>query len=148
MFQRFADSFAKKLRESRLWLRPNAHATHAIPEPNFYTTRYVYNVCVVNYGATYNFSITKLCEKAELIVVGSNLPVCWNSCFNKLLQNGPPGALEVIQAVLFAHFAQFVPIFIGHAKPLRIARSDVDVDSTKVVVLLQIFMSCIFLQVN
>ena len=57
MFQRFADSFAKKLRESRLWLRPNAHATHAIPEPNFYTTRYVYNVCVVNYGATYNFSI-------------------------------------------------------------------------------------------
>ena len=62
--------------------------------------------------------------------------VARDSSIGQFLHAGPPRTMEIVDTVTFAESLQCTPVFVGHTKPLGIARAYVNVYGTEVVVFL------------
>lgn len=65
-----------------------------------------------------------------------NEPINGNICFIEIVKHRPPRTVQIVDVVLFAQRLNATPIRVGHGKPFTIARPNVDVDRTEIVVLL------------
>lgn len=65
-----------------------------------------------------------------------NEPVNGNVGIVQVFQHRPPRSMQIVDVVLFAQLLNTTPVCIRYGKPFTIARADVYVDGTEIVVLL------------
>ena len=62
--------------------------------------------------------------------------VDWHLSIVQIVEYRPPRTRDEVHAVLFTQCLHDAPIFVGHGKPFAIARTNIDVNRTEVIVLL------------